>query len=81
VLPLAGNEYLDEAGAAAQTPDFLFDEIQERLAKGPVKFRIVVQLAEDGDTVDDATVRWPEDRPQRSFGEISLTYITPDNAR
>jgi catalase len=41
----------------------------------------VVQLAEDGDTVDDATVRWPEDRPQRSFGEISLTEITPDNAR
>jgi catalase len=81
VLPVAGNEHLDEAGAAAQTPNFLFDEIQVRLAKGPVKFRIVVQLAEDGDTVDDATVRWPEDRPQRSFGEISLTEITPDNAR
>ena len=81
VLPVAGNEYLDEAGAAAQTPNFLFDEIQERVAKGPVKFRIVVQLAEDGDTVDDATVRWPEDRPQLAFGEISLTGITPDNAR
>ena len=81
VLPVAGGEYLDEAGAAAQTPNFLFDEIQERVAKGPVQFRIVVQLAEDGDTVDDATFRWPEDRPQRSFGEISLTEITPDNAR
>ena len=81
VLPVAGNEHLDEAGAAAQTPNFLFDEIQERLAKGPVKFRIVVQLAEDSDTVDDATVRWPEDRPQRSFGEISLTETTPHNAR
>ena len=81
VLPVAGDEHLDEAGAAAQTPNFLFDEIQERVAKGPVKFRIVVQLAEDGDTVDDATIRWPEDRPQRPFGEISLTEITPDNAR
>ena len=81
ILPAAGNEYLDEAGTAAQTPNFLFDEIQERLAKGPVTFRIVVQLAEGGDTVDDATVRWPEDRPQRSFGELSLTEIAPDNAR
>ena len=81
LLPVAGGAHLDEAGAAAQTPNFLFDEIQERVAKGPVKFRIVVQLAEDGDTVDDATVRWPEDRPQRPFGEISLTEITPDNAR
>src|SRR5579862_8885701 len=28
VLPVAGGEHLDEAGAAAQTPNFLFDEIQ-----------------------------------------------------
>jgi hypothetical protein len=81
VLPVAGNEYLDEAGAAARTPNFLFDEIQERIAKGPVGFRIMVQLAEDGDTVDDATVRWSEDRTLITFGEISLTAITPDNAR
>jgi catalase len=81
VLPVAGNEYLDDAGAAAQTPNFLFDEIQQRLATGPVQFRIVVQLAEDGDTVDDATIRWPEDRSQVSFGEVSLTGIASENAR
>jgi catalase len=79
VLPIAGNEYLDQAGAAAKTPNFLFDEIKERVAKEPVKFRIVVQLAKEGDIVDDATVRWPEDRPQLSFGEITLTGIAPNN--
>lgn len=81
VLPEAGGQYLDEAGAAKQTPNFLFDEIEQRFAKGPVTFRIVVQLAEDGDTVDDATVRWPESRPQVAFGEIRLTGILPNNAR
>ncbi len=80
ILPVAGNEYLDDAGAAAKTPDFLFDELKARVAKEPVKFRIVVQLAKDGDTTDDATVRWPEDRPQLTLGEISLTAIAPDNA-
>jgi catalase len=80
ILPAAGNEYLDEATAAAKTPNFLFDEISERLAKGPIRFRIVVQLAADGDIVDDATIRWPEDRPRITFGEISLTAIKPDNA-
>jgi catalase len=80
VLPEAGSEYLDDGSVAAQTPNFLFDEIKERIAKGPVKFRIVVQLAKDGDIVDDATIPWPDDRPQRTFGEISLTGITPDNA-
>ena len=80
ILPVAGNEYLEEAAAAARTPNFLFDEIEQRLAKGAVQFRIVVQLAEDDDTVDDATARWPEDRPQLTFGEIRLTAIKPDNA-
>jgi catalase len=81
VLPVAGNEYLDEAGAAARSPDFLFDEIKERVAKEPVKFRVSVQLAEDGDTVEDATVRWREERRQLAFGEISLKGITPDDAK
>jgi catalase len=80
MLPVASNEYLDEAAAAAQGPDFLFDEIKERVAKEPAKFRIVVQLAENGDTTDDATIRWPEGRPQLTFGEISLTEIAPNNA-
>jgi catalase len=80
VLPVAGNEYLDNAGAAGKSPNFLFDEIRERVAKEPVQFRIVVQLAEDGDTVDDATARWPETRPRFTFGQISVTEIAPDNA-
>src|SRR5713101_7507144 len=41
VLPIGGNEYLDEAKAAARSQNFLFDEIKERVAKEPVKFRIV----------------------------------------
>jgi catalase len=79
-LPAAGNEYLDEAAAAARGPNFLFDDIKERIARGPVGFRVAVQLAEVGDIVDDATVRWPEERAQRSFGEISLQEIAPNNA-
>jgi catalase len=79
LLPAAGNEYLDDAAAAAKTPNFLFDELKDRVAKEPVKYRIVVQLAKEGDTLDDATVRWPEDRPQLTLGEISLSAIAPDN--
>ena len=35
LLPVAGNEYLNEAEAILQTPNFLFDEIKERVAKEP----------------------------------------------
>jgi catalase len=44
------------------------------------KFGLAVQLAEDGDTIDDATVRWPEERPQRAFGEINLAEVAANNA-
>ncbi len=80
LLPAAGNEYLDEAEAAGRSPNFLFDEIKERVAKEAVRFRVAVQLAGDGDTVDDATVRWHENRPQLAFGEISLQEIAANNA-
>jgi catalase len=80
ILPLAGNEYLDDARAAAMGANFLVDEIQRRVAEKPVKFRIVVQLGETGDVTDDATVRWPETRRQIAFGEITLDAVAPDNA-
>ena len=79
-LPVASKEYLAEAEAAARSPNFLFDEIKERVAKEPVRFRVAVQLADDGDITDDATVRWPGERPQRAFGELTLNEIVADNA-
>ena len=62
IVPEAGNDHLPDAVAAARSNNFLFDELAERIAKGPITFRILVQLANDGDTVDDATVHWPEER-------------------
>jgi catalase len=79
ILPVAGNEYLDDAGAAAKSSNFLMDEIQARVGKEPVKFRIVVQLGEEGDVTDDATVRWPESRKLLTLGEIALTGVLENN--
>ena len=80
ILPVAGNDYLDAAATATQSPNFLFDEIAARVAKEPARFRILVQLAREGDVTDDATIRWPEDRRLVALGELSLDAIVPDNA-
>ena len=79
ILPEAGNEYLDAPAAAAKSANFLFDEIKQRVAKEPIKFQIAVQLAEAGDTVDDATVRWPDTRKQIKFGEVVLNALAADS--
>jgi len=79
IVPEMGTEYLDTEAAAAKTPNFLFDDLSERIAQGPIKFHILVQLAEEGDVVDDATVQWPEGRPLLTLGEITLDAIVPNN--
>jgi catalase len=65
-------EHLDAAAAAAKGADFLFDELRERIARGPIEFTLLVQLANDGDVVDDATVHWPADRSVVELGRIKL---------
>ena len=80
IVPEAGNDHLDAAAAAAKGPNYLFDELAQRIAKEPVKFRVVVQLAEDGDTVDDVTVHWPADRKLLELGSLAFTGPVPDNA-
>src|SRR5207253_3000417 len=79
IRPDGDGEYLDASAAAAKTPNFLFDEIRERIGRSSIVFRILVQLAATGDSVDDATVQWPNDRPQVEFGRIELTSVTPNN--
>jgi catalase len=81
IIPEAGNDHLDDAAVAAKSANYLFDEIVERVAKGPITFKVLVQLANDGDVVDDATVHWPEDRTQLELGTIALTALVPDNAQ
>jgi len=78
ILPVAGNDFLDAAAAAKQPPNFLFDELSARLAKEPIKFRIVVQLAEVGDDVNDATAAWPASRTNLDFGIITITARADD---
>jgi len=79
IRPAAGTEYLDAAAAAAKSPNFLFDEMKERIAAGPVKFHVLLQLAESGDIVDDATVHWPASRTEAAFGDVALTGVIPED--
>jgi catalase len=78
IVPEDGNEYLEPSAAAAKGANFLFDEIKERAAHGGFKMRILVQVAVDGDVVDDATIHWPEKRPVVDFGNLELNGVVPE---
>lgn len=79
VLPVAGENYLDEDELEGKADDFLYDGVKEKLGKGPVEFRLVVQVAEDEDVTDDCTVQWPSDRQVVELGTIKLEAVLHDN--
>ena len=66
---------MDEAQLSTLPDDFLADELTTRLAAGPAEFDLWLQIAEDGDPLDDPTVTWPADRAQLNVGRLRLTAL------
>jgi catalase len=81
IIPDAGIEHLDPEVAQDKDPNFLFDELNQRIGAGPISFQIFAQLAKEGDEVNDATVHWPEDRPLARLGQIVLTAPAENDAQ
>jgi catalase len=80
IVPDAGVQSLSDEQAAKADPDYLMKELPQRLARGPVKFHIYVQLAEAGDAIDDATVVWPAQRERVEMGTLSITSTVAEQA-
>ncbi|MCP3446791.1 catalase family peroxidase [Bradyrhizobium sp. CCGUVB14] len=78
--PVAGSKYLADDAAAKAQPDYLIAEIRQRMAKEPVKFRLVLQLAGTGDKVNDPSIAWPDSRETTELGTITLTRLVADEA-
>lgn len=80
IIPEAGTAYLDDSEVQSKDGNYLFTEIAERVAAEPVRFTLAVQLADEADVVDDATIGWPPDREIRELGTIELTTLVTDDA-
>jgi catalase len=78
--PDAETEFLTPEQAQTRPADFLTAELTERLARGPVGFHVLVQLAGAGDDVTDSTTVWPESRPQVDLGTLTLSARVDDQA-
>ena len=79
IIPVAGLANLDSAAAAKAGPNYLFDDLPNRLAPGPIQFKLYVQLANPGDQTNDGSIVWPDDRRRVELGTLSLTTVAPNN--
>ncbi|MFZ1889619.1 MAG: catalase family peroxidase [Candidatus Binataceae bacterium] len=78
--PEAGESYLSPDVASTRSTNFLREELEGRLRNGPVAFRLLLQLAGEGDPTDDVTALWPADRPLVELGRLEVTRISPTSA-
>jgi catalase len=72
--------HLDEDDAAKRPPDFLMDELPERLKRGPVTFHLKAQLAVADDSTKDATKPWPESRNVVELGVLTINHAVTNSA-
>jgi catalase len=79
ILPVAGIHALTKELLAKMGPDYLVDEIGKRVHRGPVKFKLVLQVAESGDKIDDPSTAWPDTRKKIELGTIVITKATTES--
>jgi catalase len=69
---------LDETKLASLAPNFLFEDLVERLMHGPLRWHLMLSVAQPGDPVADATRAWPADRQQVDAGTLVIGRATTE---
>jgi catalase len=72
--------HLEAADAAKMPPNFLMDELADRLKRGPLTFQLKVQLAAAGDATKDPAQPWPDDRKLVDLGVLTIDKAVADSA-
>lgn len=74
-VPAAPSPPLSSAERKQRSEDYLQEELQSH---GPAEFRLVYQLAAEGDPIVDPTVAWPDDRQTVLAGRLRITKVQAD---
>ena len=80
IVPKAGANFLTDEAAKKMAPDFLMEEIKQRVTKTPVEFSLQAQLPNEGDPLLDGSKTWPDDRRIVELGTIKLDAVPTDTA-
>jgi catalase len=78
ILPAAQPVPVSADDLAKRGPDFLEQEIAERVRGGPQRWTMIVTLANPGDPTADPSKAWPEDRRTVEVGTLTVQQIQPE---
>ncbi len=77
MLPLTRFDVMTPEQREAADGDFLSQDLQARLSAGPLRWDMVVTLAEPGDAILDASQPWPETRQHVTVGSVVVENTSP----
>lgn len=66
------------AASANQDRNYLFDALIGAIHRQPLRWHLIVVIAQPGDPTDDATVAWPEGREKVDVGTLTLDRVESD---
>lgn len=76
--PVGGVQTLTDEEAKAKGPNFLFDDLRQRVMAGNAAFNFNLEIAQAGDILTNATVPLPEGRKKITLGVLKIVAVAPD---
>jgi catalase len=81
LVPDAGDATITDDEAAERAPDYLRHELEDRLSRGPAVLHLELELADEGDAIDDPTATWPDGRERVRIARVEITELAFDRDR
>jgi catalase len=78
LVPMATPVPVPPDDLAKRAPDFLEQEIAQRIQGGPLRWTMVVTVAAPGDPTSDPSKAWPPDRRAVDVGTLVVQQVQPD---
>ncbi|HEY2049032.1 MAG TPA: catalase family peroxidase [Caulobacteraceae bacterium] len=78
LLPTASPVAVVPDDLAKRAPDFLEEEIAQRIQSGPLRWTMVVTVAGPGDATADPSKAWPSVRRAVDVGTLVVQQVQPD---
>ena len=76
--PVDGVQTLSDRDAKPKGPNFLFDDLRQRVASDKVSFNFNLEIAQAGDVLENATISLPEGRKKITLGVLKVVSVSPD---
>ncbi|ADE10952.1 Catalase [Sideroxydans lithotrophicus ES-1] len=76
-VPQDGEKRLTNEQLKTSPPNFLEEALIKRTKQGPIRWDMLVSIGEPGDTEDNPTIAWPDNRKTIKFGTLTISSAMP----